>query len=109
MARIAPPLGYYNWTTYIEDQVVGITDPAIRRQIKKDIKLGFIASEERYAGGDTTSPSWRVYNDYETPGTVAPAIGRPWLTDATDHLDQFQTEDGVDTIATEDSNEITAE
>jgi hypothetical protein len=111
MSRITPPSGYLNWNTYIEDQADASSDQSIaaRRLIKRDIKLGMIASQERYAGGDSSSNSWRDYNDYESPGTVAPAVGRPWLTDATDHLSQFQTETGGNTIATEDNNEITAE
>jgi Ni/Co efflux regulator RcnB len=111
MSRIAPPSGYITWNQYIEAQANASPDQSIvaRRLIKRNIKLSMIASEERYASGDTTSPSWRVYNDYESPGTMSPAIGHPWLTDATDHLSQFQSEDGVYTIATEDSNEITAE
>jgi hypothetical protein len=111
MSRIAPPSGYVNWNQYIEAQANASVDQSIaaRRLIKRNIKLGMIASQERYANGNSNSPSWRVYNDYEPPGTVSPAIGHPWLTDATDHLAQFQTEDGLNTIATEDNNEITAE
>lgn len=111
MSRIAPPSGYLSWNTYSNDQADASLDQSItaRRLIKRNIKLNQIASEERYAGGDTTSPSWRVYNDYETPGTVSPATGRPWLTDATDALAQFQMEGSTDTIATENNKEITAE
>lgn len=108
MSRITPPLGYFNWTTYIEDQVAGITDPVARRQAKKDIKLDIIASVERYANGDTTSPSYRVGHIYETPGTVAPTQNRPWVTESTDSLAQLLTEDGA-FILTEDNNELTAE
>lgn len=113
MSRVPIPHEYAvaNWNQYIEEQADINPDQSIsaRRLVKRNIKLSQIASVERYANGDTTSPSWRVYNDYESPGTVSPAIGHPWLTDATDHLAQFQTEDGLNTIATEDNNEITAE
>ena len=113
MARVPVPYEYGvdTWNEYIEQQANASPDQSIeaRRLIKRNIKLGQIASVERYAGGDTTSPSWREYNDYETPGTVSPAVGHPWLTNSSDSLAQFQMEGSTDTIATEDNNEITAE
>jgi len=42
-----------------------------------------IASDERYANGNTSSSSYRQYHIYETPGTVSPAVGHPWLLNTT--------------------------
>ena len=108
MARVAPPTSYVNWNTFIKENTDSIVDPVARKQAKKDIKLGIIASAERYANGDTTNPSYREGHVYETPGTFAPTQGRPWLTEATDHLAELLTEDGA-FLLTEDNNELTAE
>jgi len=75
------PLGYTSWNVYIEEQADESPDQSIeaRRLIKRNIKLEQIAQEIRQAGGDTSSPSYRPYNIYETPGTFSPAEGHPWL------------------------------
>jgi len=80
MSEITPPIGYTTWNQYIEDQANASADQSIeaRRLVKRNIKLGQIAQIERQAGGDITSPSYREYNVYVTPGTVSPTIGHPW-------------------------------
>lgn len=80
MARINPPEGYSNWNSYIEEQADLSPDQSIeaRRLIKRDIKLGMIASVERSADGDETNPRFRPYNQYISPGTVSPSVGHPW-------------------------------
>ena len=80
MARIDPPKGYLNWNSYIEAQADLSPDQSIeaRRLIKRDIKLGMIASVERLANGDTTSSRYRPYNRYISPGTTSPEPGHPW-------------------------------
>lgn len=70
MARIPVPPGYDSWNDYIE-RVAG-NNKAQRR----NIKLGDIAQVER----QLPAPSYRQYNIYVAPGTVAPAVGRPWIT-----------------------------
>jgi len=111
MARIAPPLGYSSWNVYIEKMANDGPDQSIeaRRLIKRDIKLGIIARQERFAEGDITSPSYRPYHIYEKPGTFSPTIGHPWLTEATDHLAELLLENGIDWLGTEDNNQIIAE
>ena len=69
------PPGYTSWNDYIDYQGSISPDPALT---KRDIKLGMIAQVERQAGGDTSSPSYRPYNVYTSPGTVSPAEGHPW-------------------------------
>jgi hypothetical protein len=82
MARVPVPSGYTSWNQYIEAMADASSDQSIeaRRLIKRDIKLGMIASAERFANGDITSPSYRAFNVYESPGTISPADGHPWLT-----------------------------
>lgn len=111
MARIAPPFGYDSWNVYIEAMADASIDQstAARRLIKRDIKLGMIASQERFASGNTASPSYRPYHVYETPGTFSPAIGHPWLTEVIDHLAEVLLENGVDWLGTEDGNQIITE
>ena len=69
MARVPVPAGYLSWNDYIS-QIAG-NDKAARR----NIKLGQEAQVER----NYPPPSYREYNIYVAPGTVAPAAGRPWL------------------------------
>jgi len=80
MARVAPPMGYDSWNVYIEDQANASPDQSLaaRRLVKRDIKLDMIAEVERQAGGDTNSPSYRIYNVYTSPGTASPNEGHPW-------------------------------
>lgn len=108
MARVTPPSPYVSWNVYIRDRLNGLVGIEERRQFKRDIKLERIASVERYANGDTTSPSYREYNIYETPGTVSPTPVHPWLSTATNTLSELLTEDG-DYITTEDGYEIATE
>jgi hypothetical protein len=78
--RIPPPIGYDTWNAYIEAQADLSPDQSLegRRLVKRDIKLGMIAQVERQAGGDTSSPSYRPYNVYTSPGTLSPTDGHPW-------------------------------
>lgn len=69
MARVPVPAGYDSWNDYIK-QTAG-ADKTQRR----NIKLGQIAQVER----QYPAPSYREYNVYVPPGTVAPAIARPWI------------------------------
>lgn len=108
MARVTPPVPYVNWNAYIKDHTDYITDPVARKLAKRNIKLELIASTDRYAGGDTTSPSYRLYHIYETPGTFSPAPHRPWQSEATDSGFQLLAESG-EFLITEDGKEITAE
>jgi len=80
MARVAPPDGYSNWNTYIAEQVANSEDQsiAVTRLIKRDIKLGSIASIDRAAGSDSTKIYYRSKHTYDTPGTVSPVISHPW-------------------------------
>lgn len=105
MARITPPSGYISWNVYIEDQVIGITDIEARRLIKRDIKLGLIAQVERQAGENFNSPSYRLYNVYDSPGTFSPVNVHPWKMDtnidptvhaiATEMMDELTTENSI--------------
>jgi hypothetical protein len=81
MSRISPPLGFTSWNKYIERSADISADQSIegRRLIKRNIKLGLIASVERYANGDITNFSYRPYNNYVSPGTTSLATGHPWL------------------------------
>lgn len=83
MARIDPPPGYTSWNVYIEDQADLSPDQSIeaRRLVKRNIKLGMIASLERQASEVFTSPSFRQYNRYTSPGTKSPSTGHPWTLD----------------------------
>lgn len=72
MARVPVPAGYDSWNDYIA-QTAG-NDKTARR----NIKLGQIAQVERHY----PAPSYREYNIYVAPGTVAPAVGRPWYPSA---------------------------
>lgn len=80
MARITPPAGW-NWNRYIQNQADLAPDQSLssRRLVKRDIKLGEIAQLERQAGGNTASASYRIYNQYVSPGVPPPAPGHPWL------------------------------
>lgn len=72
MSRITPPIGYNNWNSYIEAMANASPDQSIaaRRVVKRNIKLGMIASVERSAN--------RIHYTYVAPGTTAPAPHRPW-------------------------------
>jgi hypothetical protein len=80
MARVTTPLGYDSWNVYIEDQADASLDQSLgaRRLVKRDIKLDMIAEVERQAGGNTSLPSYRIYNVYTSPGTASPNEGHPW-------------------------------
>jgi len=80
MSRVIPPIGYDSWNVYIEEQANDSPDQsrAARALVKRDIKLGDIASIERQAGGDTAKVNYREYNVYNSPGTVSPIIVHPW-------------------------------
>ena len=108
MSRVTPPTPYTSWNVYIKDKTDSIVDPVERKLAKRNIKLDLIASVERYANDDVTSPSYREYNIYEHPGTVSPAPHRPWQSEATDSLAQLLLESG-EYLGTEDRREITAE
>jgi hypothetical protein len=108
MARVTPPVPYVSWNAYIKDNTDYITDPVARKLAKRNIKLDLIASVERYANDDPTSPSYREYNIYEHPGTVSPTPHRPWQSEATDSLAQLLLESG-EYLGTEDLRELTAE
>ncbi len=83
MARIDPPLGYTSWNVYLEEQADLSPDQSIeaRRLIKRNIKLGQIATVDRRAGGDTLAIRYRPFNFYSSPGTFSPVIAHPWLID----------------------------
>jgi hypothetical protein len=80
MANTPPPVGYSNWNAYIRAQVNLSPDQSIeaKRLIKRDIKLSAISAASR-ASIDITSPSYRPYNVYVSPGTKSPTPGAPWL------------------------------
>lgn len=109
MARVQPPPNT-TWNNYIESQANASADQSIeaRRLIKKNIKLGMIASIERQAGGNTASPSYRPYNKYVPPGTVSPAIGRPFLLSDVVMRGEILLENG-NTLATEEPRGLETE
>lgn len=72
MARVPVPSGYDSWNSYIK--ATAGNDKTARR----NIKLGQEAQIERHY----PAPSYREYNIYTAPGTVAPAEGRPWYPSA---------------------------
>jgi hypothetical protein len=80
MARVPYPNGYNSWNVYIEDQANASGDQsrAARMLVKRNIKLGSIASVDRAAGSDTTKVQYRSHNVYNTPGTVSPTSSHPW-------------------------------
>ena len=80
MARVSPPGGYDSWNVYIEEQADASPDQSreARMLIKRDIKLGQIASVDRVAGGDVTKVNYREYNLYNSPGTNSPTPVHPW-------------------------------
>lgn len=81
MSRITPPAGK-TWNQYSKEQADAAANQSAdnRRLVKRNIKLNQIAKVERQAGGNTSSPSYRQYNKYSSPGTVSPVIGHPWTT-----------------------------
>lgn len=96
MARIDPPMGYSNWNDYIETQADLSIDQSIevRRLIKRNIKLGLIASKDRQADGDTSAVRFRPYNIYISPGTFSPDPGHPWLLSDSADLSELLLENG---------------
>ena len=76
MARIAPPTGYSNWNTYIEEQANLSPDQSIeaRRLIKRNIKLSQIAAVER----KLPLPSYRPRNIYISPDSPGYVPGQTW-------------------------------
>jgi hypothetical protein len=106
MARVPVPSGYTSWNQYIEAMADASPDQSIeaRRLIKRNIKLGMIASVERFAGGDTTSPSYRVNHIYD-PLTS----GHPWSSVTSDSGFQILLENGIDQLVAENNNELTTE
>lgn len=48
---------------------------ALPKDQRRDYKLANIAAADRQQTG---TPSFREYNEYTSPGTVAPTEGRPW-------------------------------
>lgn len=81
MSRITPPSGYASWNEYIQAQqdASPVQTIAALRLLKRNIKLEDIAEIERRASGNLASPSYRQFNTYVSPGTVAPAVARPWI------------------------------
>jgi len=82
MTRIAVPVGYTSWNAYIETQANATSPQTIaqRRLVKRNIKLGMEAEVDRQAGGNTSAPNYRPYNNYTSPGTHSPSTGHPWTT-----------------------------
>jgi hypothetical protein len=80
MAKVvaAVPNGYTSWNDYIKKTADATpVDIDARRALKRAIKLGQIASVERFAGGVITSPSYRVRHVYDsvTNSLIADSIG----------------------------------
>lgn len=73
--RITPPPGE-TWNSYTRATVDAAMPQTLanRRLVARNIKLDQIAEIERAQ----PAPSLRVQRTYTSPGTVAPAIGRPW-------------------------------
>lgn len=109
MASIPPPVGYSNWNAFIEEQANLSPDQSIeaRRLIKRDIKLGTISTASR-ASIDITSPSYRPYNVYVSPGTKSPTPGAPWLLAGTEVDDPLLLQDGF-TLSSEAGTSILLE
>lgn len=61
-----------------------------------------LAQAKRQAVG---TPGYRQYNVYETPGTVAPAEGRPWLFYPSTTPMNLLSENG-DYLITEDGDNL---
>jgi len=82
MTRIAVPVGYTSWNAYIEAQANATSPQTIeqRRLVKRNIKLGMESAVDRQAGGNTSAPNYRPYNNYTSPGTHSPSTGHPWTT-----------------------------
>ena len=61
--------------SYSYQQSFNATLNALPKDQRRDYKLANIAAVDRQQVG---TPSYREYNQYTSPGTVAPAEGRPW-------------------------------
>jgi len=80
MSRIDAPDSSASWNQYINAQVAELgddPDPAEVQLLKRDIKIGEYAAVIR---SQLDTPSYRDLNEYNSPGTVSPAVGRPWTT-----------------------------
>jgi len=98
MARVDVPDGYNSWNEYIEAQADASVDQSrtARMLVKRDIKLGEIASVQRTASHNQDSPSYRIYQNYTSPGTANTVIGHPWTATylTTESGNGLITEDG---------------
>jgi hypothetical protein len=68
---------------------------------RRDLKLAIAAAKRQLAG----TIGYRQYNVYESPGTVAPEEGRPWLLYPSGPASLILLEDGSE-LMTEDNKNL---
>jgi hypothetical protein len=68
---------------------------------RRDLKLALAATKRQQTGTN----GYRQYNVYESPGTVSPEEGRPWLLFASGPASLLLTEDDLE-LMTEDGKNI---
>ena len=77
---------------------ISTTEP---KSSRKDLKLALASAKRQQA--DTNG--YRQYNVYESPGTVSPEEGRPWLLFASGPASLLLAEDGSE-LMTEDGKNL---
>lgn len=74
---------------------------SIPKSSRKDLKLALASAKRQQVGTN----GYRQYNVYESPGTVSPEEGRPWLLAASGPASFILTEDGLE-LMTEDGKNL---
>ena len=81
MALPPTPPGYLNWNDFInqEGQQIALSQGLTYQEGKASAKLLYVSMPSRQ---DFGTPSYRIYNVFTTwaDRTVAPLLGRPWVT-----------------------------
>lgn len=69
---------------------------------RRDLKMA-LASNKRQ---QVSTNGYRQYNVYESPGTVAPTVGRPWLLYPTVSATSYLTTENGDPLTTENNDNL---
>lgn len=77
---------------------ISTTEP---KSDRKELKLALAATKRQQTGTN----GYRQYNVYESPGTVSPEEGRPWLMFASGPALLLLAEDGSE-LMTEDGKNL---
>lgn len=71
------------------------------KESRRDLKLSLAAAKRQQVGTN----GFRQYNIYESPGTVSPEEGRPWLLVPSGPASLLLTEDDME-LMTEDGKNL---